>query len=128
MYLLIDTSTSECHLTLLTPTDHYSYSYDAGRTLARHLLGWIHEALVQHGVQLSELRGIGIFRGPGSFTGLRIGMSVANTIADTYGISIVGGEGDAWHEQVCTRLDNGESDKVVLPLYGRDARITAPKK
>ena len=43
-------------------------------------------------------------------------------------IPIVGTTGDNWVDEAILRLESGESDGLVLPLYGRDANITKPKK
>lgn len=69
-----------------------------------------------------------MFRGPGSFTGLRIGLTVANTIASAQSLPIVGATGDEWQQQSIDRLSRGESDTIVLPEYGSGARITKPRK
>ena len=51
-----------------------------------------------------------------------------NTIAYSENIATVGGEGDEWRVKSVARLVAGESDKVVLPHYGADPRITKPVK
>ena len=79
---------------------------------------------------------MGIFHGPVavedrcqlSFTGLRIGLAVLNTIAHEQRIPIVGVTGDAWREECLDRLQNGRNDEIVLPEYGAEARVTKPRK
>jgi tRNA threonylcarbamoyladenosine biosynthesis protein TsaB len=48
------------------------------------------EMLAQQGVEPSGLRGVAVAIGPGSFTGLRIGLSVAKGLAVGRGIPILG--------------------------------------
>ena len=96
----------------------------ADRSLARDLLGHI-EKLVG---DWKKLTGIVVFEGPGSFTGLRIGITVANTLADGLRIPIVGTKGDEWRAEGLSLLDKGENHRIVLPFYGSDPHITAPKK
>jgi len=51
-----------------------------------------------------------------------------NTLAYALAIPIVGEVGDTWREMAVDRLANGQNDKVILPFYGAEARITGPKK
>lgn len=106
----------------------YHYEWQADRTLARDMLAYLRDKLAEHGVTLKDITGIGVFRGPGSYTGLRIGMTVLNTIAESLAIPIVGETGDDWALHCLERINQGEDDKVVLPEYGGDAYITKPRK
>ena len=124
MIILLDTSTATCRLTTVDGEISNNFDWEAGRTLARGLLAFIQEKVGD----VKNISGIGIMRGPGSFTGLRIGMAVANTLADGLGIPIVGETGDSWRETALGRLSSGEDDQVILPFYGGDAHITKPKK
>lgn len=100
----------------------------ANRDLARDMLKHVEEFLKSFNVGLRDISGIGIFRGPGSYTGLRIGMTVLNTIASELNIPIVGEVGENWQDRCLERLVNGENDKIILPEYGGDAKITKPNK
>ena len=124
MIILLDTSTATCRLTTVDGERSNNFDWEAGRTLARGLLAFIQEKVGD----VKNISGIGIMRGPGSFTGLRIGMAVANTLADGLGVPIVGETGDSWRESALGRLSSGEDDQVILPFYGGDAHITKPKK
>jgi tRNA threonylcarbamoyladenosine biosynthesis protein TsaB len=128
MIILLDTSTSICKITLLNGTEKIDYEWQADRTLAKNIFSYLSDSLQEHNKTLGSLKGIGIFRGPGSFTGLRIGITVVNTMAKTLHIPIVGEDGDNWMEKALGRLSRGENDLIVLPLYGREARITTPRK
>ena len=124
MIILLDTSTATCRLTTIDGESSNNFEWEAGRILAGGLLSFIQEKVGD----IKNISGIGIMRGPGSFTGLRIGMAVANTLADGLGIPIVGETGDSWRESALGRLSSGEDDQVILPFYGGDAHITKPKK
>lgn len=128
MIILLDTSTPVCKLTLIDGEEIYASEWQADRTLAKNLLGYIGDQLSLHNKTWSDLTGIGVFVGPGSFTGLRIGLTVMNTIADTESIPIVGGEGENWQVDAKEKLRLGKDEKIVLPQYGGDAHITAPRK
>lgn len=128
MIVLIDTSTKVCRLTLIDSSQKYQLNWEADRTLARDLLKFIKTSLEKYNKQFSDIKAIGVFTGPGSFTGLRIGMTVVNTLSNELKIPIVGANGSDWQDQAQKRLNNGDNDKIVLPQYGSEANVTKPRK
>lgn len=128
MIVLIDTSTSVCQLTFIDGGWKQKYDWQADRTLAKNLLGYLNEKLGENSKTWSDISAIGVFEGPGSFTGLRIGLTVMNTIADSQNVLIVGGRGDNWQDEVLGKLNAGKNEKIVLPFYGSEAHITTPRK
>lgn len=126
--IYLDTSTPVCRLTIRTGDASVSSEWEAGRTLAQGLLRYLSDQLAEQGHALGDISSLGVYRGPGSFTGLRIGSTVMNTLADGLQVPIVGETGDAWRDNVDARLDAGEDDRLVMPLYGAEATITHPRK
>ena len=124
MIILLDTSTATCFLTVVDDEARQDFEWQAGRTLARGLLKFLEEKTGD----LYDISGIGVMKGPGSFTGLRIGLTVANTLADSLNIPIVGATGEDWRETALEKLRAGENEKIVMPEYGAVAHITAPRK
>lgn len=129
MILLVDSSTAKLELTLYDDMSRQTYDYEwqAGRGLARGLMAYLRDRLAEHGKAFDDVSGIGVFRGPGSYTGLRIGLTVLNTIASDRAISIVGSGVADWRQDCLERLGAGQDDHLVLPEYGGDAHITQPK-
>lgn len=128
MILLLDTSTPVCKVTLIDGNDRLDDEWHADRELAEKLLGYLEQKLADKGKTWHDLSGLGVMKGPGSFTGLRIGIAVLNTLADSLRIPIVGETGDGWQEASLDRLQKGENDHIVMPEYGRAANITMPRK
>lgn len=128
-------------LTLCIRTDKPEseiYVYEDGQELAREVwqahrqLGVtihrkIDELLISSGRSLEDVQKIVVFSGPGSFTGLRIGVSVANAIARGLGVSVVGATGDEWIADGLQH-DGSHYTHAVAPQYGRDPHVTRQKK
>ena len=105
-----------------------SYEWEAHRQLADTIHIKIEELLRTNNIMWNDISGLVVFKGPGSFTGLRIGITVANTIAYAKNIPIVGVEGDNWLQDGLQQLQNATDNKIVLPEYGGNINITTPKK
>ena len=128
MIVLWNSAEMTVQLTLIDGDKRTDYEWVAERNLARDMLAYLRDRLAENEASFADISGIGVFRGPGSFTGLRIGLAVLNTIAHEQRIPIVGVTGDAWREECLDRLQNGRNDEIVLPEYGAEARITKPRK
>jgi len=126
--LLLDTSTAICKLTFIDGEWRWYDEWQADRDLAKGLLGYLDRKLKDNNKNWSDVTALGVFEGPGSFTGLRIGITVMNTIAYAQKISIVGGRGKNWQDDIIAKLNTGADEKIVLPFYGSEANITIPKK
>jgi tRNA threonylcarbamoyladenosine biosynthesis protein TsaB len=102
--------------------------YLAHRDLAQTIHIKIAELLKQSKLSLKDIEGIICFKGPGSFTGLRIGLTVANSLSYGLNIPIVGSKGPNWQTKAIDDLANHKNQKTVLPFYGSEPHITQPKK
>lgn len=129
MYLGIRTDSPSAEFYLYDSEHQLSHEiWQADRQLAKHLLGRLETFLTQQNKTFMDLTGLFVYQGPGSFTGLRIGLTVMNTAAYALKLPIIGAEGDAWIETSLTRLLSEENDEMVMPHYGADPRITKPRK
>lgn len=129
LILTIRTDKPEAEIGLFEDRTKLAYSaWPAHRQLAETIHLKISELLESQNRTLSDLKGIVVFKGPGSFTGLRIGLSVANALAYSLDIPIVAEAGGNWIEQGNKSLEGGENERIALPEYGAPPHITAPKQ
>lgn len=102
--------------------------WQAHRQLAETIHSKLNALLKQQAKTWNDIEGIVVYKGPGSFTGLRIGLSVANALASSYHVPIVGTTGDQWQQEGVQLLLKGKNETVALPEYGAPVHITTPKK
>lgn len=110
MKLYLDTSTPETILKL----DDKEYRFTFANDLAEKLLSFIHDKLNENNQSFDNLTEIVFMSGPGSFTGLRIGATIVNTLASELNIPLFD--------------HNGKQHKIIIPNYGREANISKPRK
>jgi len=87
--LAVDTATEACSAALRIGEESIERFEVLGRGHAERLLPMVQEVLAEGGVALSALDAIAFGRGPGSFTGLRIGAGVTQGLAFGAGLRVV---------------------------------------
>lgn len=89
--LSIDTCEGNCSAALVSAGQVRAARVEAiGRGHAERLLPMLDELMVEAGLEYADLDRIGVTIGPGTFTGLRIGLSVARGLGLSLGIPVVG--------------------------------------
>lgn len=87
MQLYIDTSKSD---KILITINGESFTTDAHKDRSQKLLPFIVANLEKRGKQIKDISEIKIHTGPGSFTGLRVGLTVANALSYALKIPVNG--------------------------------------
>ncbi|MGL5090929.1 MAG: tRNA (adenosine(37)-N6)-threonylcarbamoyltransferase complex dimerization subunit type 1 TsaB [Aeromonas sobria] len=116
--LAVDTATEACSAALLVGDTLFSRWEEAPRDHTRKILPMVQAVLDDAGITLNDLDAIAFGRGPGSFTGVRIGISVAQGLAFGVGVPLIGISTLAAMAQGAYRLDGAEQVLTAI-----DARM-----
>jgi tRNA threonylcarbamoyladenosine biosynthesis protein TsaB len=123
--LSIDTSTSTCTVGVVDARGILAQSVDdSGQTHARHLMGMIDGTLTQAGISVQAIEGFAVITGPGTFTGLRIGISttqglayaLSKPIAGVTSLDALAAQSDLSVTHICSMMDARRSE-VYYGLY-----------
>src|ERR1700736_2864344 len=87
--LALDTATEACSVALLTDAGLLGAWREVGRGHAEQILDMVDAVLSEAGIVLGMLDGIAAGVGPGAFTGVRIGVSVAQGLAFSTAMPVV---------------------------------------
>jgi tRNA threonylcarbamoyl adenosine modification protein YeaZ len=111
----------------------------SGNRHAELLTPTVRAALADAGVTMAELDAVVVGLGPGPFTGLRVGVVTAATLADARGLPAVGvcsldavGSGartvvtDARRKEVYWATYDGAGERTAGPAVVRPEQLTAP--
>jgi tRNA threonylcarbamoyladenosine biosynthesis protein TsaB len=129
LVLGIETSTTQGGVAIIGPDGVLCEAVlNVEVTHSERLLPAIDRALGEARVSLEDLGGIAVSIGPGSFTGLRIGLSTAKGLVYATGLSLVGVptlEAMAWtlptaRWQICPVLD-ARKQEIYTALFRHDA-------
>jgi tRNA threonylcarbamoyladenosine biosynthesis protein TsaB len=126
--LTLRTDKPEAEIGLYRDQTQISYEvWEAHRRLAETLHTRIGRLLRQQQLDFKDVEGIVVYQGPGSFTGLRIGIAVANALAYSLDVPIIAA-GDDWIERGIAMLLSGRNQTIAMPEYGQPAHTTTQKK
>ena len=67
-----------------------SFKQCSNRSFSESLVGLIDEHCRLNNVTLKDIKCVGVVNGPGSYTGIRIGVSYAKTLGLSLGCSVIG--------------------------------------
>ncbi|CAG19482.1 tRNA (adenosine(37)-N6)-threonylcarbamoyltransferase complex dimerization subunit type 1 TsaB [Photobacterium profundum] len=88
--LAVDTSTENCSVALMMGDEIISRCEYAPREHTTKILPMVDTVLAEGGVKLTQLDALAFGRGPGSFTGVRIGIGIAQGLAFGADLPMVG--------------------------------------
>jgi tRNA threonylcarbamoyladenosine biosynthesis protein TsaB len=132
--LSVDTSTERCGVAIIVAGRvQAALSLNHGETHSRFLLDAIDSLLALSRMALDDIDAYAVTRGPGSFTGLRIGISTVKGLAFATGKPIVGvsslevlaGQAGEDADLVCTLMD-ARRNEVYWCIYRRQGGILRP--
>jgi tRNA threonylcarbamoyladenosine biosynthesis protein TsaB len=128
MILTIRTDKPEAEVGLYNDQQELVYkTWQAHRELGSTIHANLKSLLDSQKLDWSDVTGIVYYHGPGSFTGLRIGASVANALAFANKIPVASVGGEVWINSGIQMILNKETG-IAIPEYGAEAHITTPKK
>jgi tRNA threonylcarbamoyladenosine biosynthesis protein TsaB len=88
--LAVDTSTERAGIALYDGDVRAEAVWHAGRDHGRHLMPAIQETMNRLGCRPGDLTAVAAARGPGSYTGLRVGLSVVQGLSVALGVPAYG--------------------------------------
>ncbi len=116
--LTLDTATENCSVALYQDGQVISRSMISPREHTQRILPMVDEVLAEAGIKLPELDAIAFGRGPGSFTGVRIGIGIAQGLAFGADLPMIGVSNLEAMAQAAHRLCQAEQALVAI-----DARM-----
>ena len=109
--LSVDTSSSNCAVALLEDDNLIDEnSLNNGKTHSENLMPLIAELLERNNIELKRIGLITVSVGPGSFTGIRIGIASVKAMAEVHNIKIAG----VTSLETLAKIDNSERNKICL--------------
>lgn len=109
--LAIDTSSKICSVAILENEETIEeINLDNGRTHSENLMPMIAEILAKNNLKLENIDLISCSIGPGSFTGIRIGVASVKAMAEVNQIPVVG----VTSLETLARIDESNKTKVAL--------------
>lgn len=119
--LAIDAATEACSVALQIGNETLGKFELAPQQHSQKLLPFVDEILAQAGVKLGQLDAIAYGQGPGSFTGVRIGVSVTQGLAFGADLPVVGISSLAtMAQQAISQL---QSEQVVTAIDARMSEV-----
>jgi tRNA threonylcarbamoyl adenosine modification protein YeaZ len=127
----IDTGTSRIVIAAAAPDGHLVRALDwpAGHRHGERLLPGVEQLLAETGLRLADLAAVVVGTGPGAFTGLRVGLATAKTLAHARGLPLVGiGTGAALLSAAEATIEALAGELVLLLPAGPHDRVEVRRR
>ncbi len=129
--LALDTATEACSVALLDGDQVFTLFEPCAREHTQRILPMIQQILAESGLKLNQMDALAFGRGPGSFTGIRIGIGVAQGLALGSDLPVTGistlktlAQG-VWREEQAERVlvaIDARMGEVYWAEYQRDSK------
>lgn len=119
--LALDTSTEACSVALQLGSEILTLDEVCPQQHSKRILPMVQQLLSEAGISLAQLDGIVFGRGPGSFTGVRIGVGVTQGLAFGADIPVYGVSTLAAMAQAAARLHS--ATQVIAAIDARMAEV-----
>ena len=100
------------------------YSQNIGRTHSENLMTLIDNLIIDTEISLRDLSGIAITKGPGSYTGLRIGIAIAKSMSQSLNLPILSistleslAYNLPYSEKIINPILDARSNRIYTGLY-----------
>ncbi len=137
LLLALDTSTRQASLALCTEEELLGeYTWHVGNNHSVELLERIQRVFAECGKTISDIDGVAVAIGPGSFNGLRVALSTAKALAfalhkPLIGVStldVIAAQQCQWSGPICAMLEAGRSELYAAcylsdKLYGENGEV-----
>ncbi len=125
MVICLETATNLCSVALCNSAGVISLrETNEQKSHASQLTVFIQELLTENSIRASDLEAVAVSKGPGSYTGLRIGVSVAKGIAYAASIPLIGVDTLTsmfrGMRQILIEASSGDETAILCPML--DAR------
>lgn len=134
--LCLETASKSCSVCLSVDGEVIAERKTSEKFKHSELLGpFVSEVLTEAGLNTVDLSAIAINKGPGSYTGLRVGFALAKAIcfsSDIPLIGISGLEGMAWmvletrNVDHCVSMISARKNEMYISVYDRNLRVITP--
>lgn len=105
-----------------------SISYEAWQQQSEYMIPELYKLLEKYGVKMDEIKEVIVAKGPGSYTGVRIAITIAKTIATAldaklYAVSSLRVQKDRKNPSIC--LINARSGRSYIGVYEGEKTLLA---
>jgi len=115
--LSIDTTSNVCSVSILENDQVIDENIlDNGKTHSENMMPLLDELLKRNNMDISNVEFISVCVGPGSFTGIRIGIATIKAFAEVLNIKVA----SVTSLETLSRNETAERDQVIVPII--DAR------